>query len=85
MLAEAETVFGAATGPEVRTFLELLADILESGAFEALCGEAGKVHEGDPCPYIPALTAVSTLDPTRSGLSFMRTAKPESHFVVSTE
>lgn len=83
MIAQAEAIFGAATGPETSAFLELLADILASDAFEVLCGEAGKVHIGDPCPYIPGLIDVSTLDPTLSGLSFMHTDKPESHFVIS--
>jgi hypothetical protein len=85
MRANAEQVFGSPLGIETGAFLDLLADALAADAFEAFCGDAGKVEAHEACAYRAALVDVSTLEPTLSGLSFMQTADFESHFVIATE
>lgn len=79
---EAETIFKAPLGKEVKAFLRFIADVAASDVFEILAGESGKMKSTDPCEYCLALRNLHDLDPSFAGLSFMETRSFRSYFSI---
>jgi len=79
---QAESVFKAPLGQEVKSFLGFLADIAASEAFEALVGEKGKMKPTQPCQYHLELKDLSDIDPLVEGISFMETRSHRSYFTI---
>ena len=81
---EAETVFKAPLGQEVKSFLGFIADVAASEVFEALAGEKGKMKPTDPCQYCLELRDLNDIDPLYEGLTFMETRSFRSYFSILT-
>lgn len=79
---EAETIFKAPVGHEVKAFLGFMADVAASEVFEILAGEKGKANSTDPCEYSLVLRNLRDLDPLTEGLSFIETRSFRSYFSV---
>lgn len=79
---QAETVFKAPLGQEVKSFLSFLADISASDVFETLVGEKGKMKSTQPCQYRLELNDLSDIDPSIKGISFMETRDHRSYFTI---
>lgn len=79
LLHQAETVFKAPLGQEVKSFLGFLADISASNVFEALVADKGKMKPTEPCQYHLELKDLSDIDPSIEGISFMETRDARSY------
>ena len=82
ILHQAETVFKAPLGQEVKSFLGFLADIAASDVFEALVADKGKMKPTEPCQYHLELKDLSDIDPSIEGISFMETRDARSYFTI---
>ncbi|WP_417264447.1 hypothetical protein [Celeribacter sp.] len=81
---EAETIFKAPLGQEVKAFLGFIADVAASDVFEMLAGENGQMSSTDSCEYCLRLRDLRDLDPSYEGLSFIETRSFRSYFSVLT-
>lgn len=79
---EAETIFNAPLGQEVRPFLGFIADVAASGHFEALAGDKGKMKPTEPCQYHLELKDLNDIAPCFEGISFMETIESRSYFSI---
>lgn len=79
---EAETIFTAPLGQEVKAFLGFIADVSASEVFETLAGENGKMDPTEPCQYYLALRNLHDIDSSFEGLSFMETRRARSYFSI---
>lgn len=80
--SEAEAIFKAPLGQEVKAFLGFIADVAASDVFEILAGDKGKMKSTEPCQYRLALRDLHDLDPSSVGLSFMETRGSQSYFSI---